>query len=82
MNEDDRDNAIASAEQAGLYYSNDSESGYTRQIKEEEHIFLDTNEKAVKGKRELKRIEEMRIPPAWADIWICEEKNGHLQATG
>ena len=82
MNEDDKDNAIASAEQAGLYYSSNSEPGYTRQIKEEEHIFLDTNGKPLKGKREIKRIEEMRIPPAWTDIWICEEKNGHLQATG
>lgn len=82
MNEDDKDNAIASAEKAGLYYSNNSEPGYTRQIKEEEHIFLDTNGKLLKGKRILKRIEEMRIPPAWTDIWICEEKNGHLQATG
>ena len=82
MNEDDKDNAIASAEKAGLYYSSDSESGYTRQIKEEEHIFLDANGKPLKGKRDLKRIEEMRIPPAWTDIWICSEKNGHLQATG
>ena len=82
MNEDDKDNVIASAEQAGLYYSSDSESGYTRQIKEEEHIFLDANGKPLKGKRDLKRIEEMRIPPAWTDIWICSEKNGHLQATG
>ena len=82
MNEDDKDNAIASAERAGLYYSSDSELGYTRQIKEEEHIFLDANGKPLKGKRDLKRIEEMRIPPAWTDIWICSEKNGHLQATG
>ena len=82
MNVDDKDNAIASAEQAGLYYSSNSELGYTRQIKEEEPIFLDTNGKPLKGKRELKRIEEMRIPPAWTDVWICEEKNGHLQATG
>ena len=82
MNVDDKDNAIASAEQAGLYYSSNSESGYTRQTKEEEPIFLDTKGKQLKGKRELKRIEEMRIPPAWTDVWICEEKNGHLQATG
>ena len=24
----------------------------------------------------------MRIPPAWTEVWICKEKNGHLQATG
>ena len=82
MNVDDKDNAIASAEQAGLYYSSNSELGYTRQIKEEEPIFLDTNEKPLKSKREIKRASELRIPPAWTDVWICDKKNGHLQATG
>ena len=75
-------NAIASAEEAGLYYSNNTESGYTRQIKEEKQIFLDISGKIINGKRELKRITEMRIPPAWTDIWICDKNNGHLQATG
>ena len=82
MNVDDKDNVIASAEQAGLYYSSNSEPGYTRQIKEKECIFLDTDGKELKGKRELKRIDEMKIPPAWTDVWICDKKNGHLQATG
>tara|TARA_Y100000588_G_scaffold376466_1_gene454288 strand:+ start:275 stop:1399 length:1125 start_codon:yes stop_codon:yes gene_type:complete len=82
MNQDDKDNAIAAAEQAGLYYSSNSESGYTREIKEEKQIFLDLNGKPLKAKRELKRLEELRIPPAWKDVWICEKKNGHLQATG
>ena len=82
MNQDDKDNAIASAEKAGLYYSSNSEAGYTREIKEEQQIFLDLNGKPLKAKRELKRLEELRIPPAWKDVWICEKKNGHLQATG
>ena len=82
MNQDDKDNAIAAAEQAGLYYSSNSESGYTREMKEEKQIFLDSNGKPLKAKRELKRLEELRIPPAWKDVWICEKKNGHLQATG
>ena len=51
-------------------------------VKEEQQIFLDLNGKSLKGKRELKRLEELRIPPAWKDVWICKEKNGHLQATG
>ena len=75
-------NAIADAEQAGLYYSSNTEKGYNLQIKEEKQIFLDIAGKPIKGKRELKRIEEMRIPPAWTDVWICDKKNGHLQATG
>src|SRR4051812_36663538 len=28
------------------------------------------------------RIEELVIPPAWQDVWICPWENGHLQATG
>ena len=47
MNEDDRDNAIADAEKAGLYYSSNFETGFTRQIKGEEHIFLDSNKKPI-----------------------------------
>jgi DNA topoisomerase IB len=29
-----------------------------------------------------KRINELAIPPAWRDVWICPWPNGHLQATG
>ena len=43
-------NAIADAEQAGLYYSSNTEEGFTRQIKGEEQIFVDSKGKAVKGK--------------------------------
>ncbi len=30
----------------------------------------------------LARIRELVIPPAWEDVWICPDPNGHLQATG
>jgi DNA topoisomerase IB len=30
----------------------------------------------------LARIEELVIPPAWRDVWICPHANGHIQATG
>ena len=30
----------------------------------------------------LARIRELGIPPAWTDVWICPDPNGHLQATG
>ncbi len=30
----------------------------------------------------LERIAELGIPPAWEDVWICPDANGHLQATG
>ncbi len=31
---------------------------------------------------ELDRIRSLAIPPAWTNVWICEDPWGHLQATG
>ncbi len=28
------------------------------------------------------RIRSLAIPPAWQDVWICSDPNGHIQATG
>jgi len=30
----------------------------------------------------LERIRALAIPPAWTDVWICPDPNGHLQAVG
>lgn len=30
----------------------------------------------------LQRIKKLVIPPAWKDVWICTEANGHIQVTG
>jgi len=30
----------------------------------------------------LARIRSLAIPPAWADVWICADEAGHLQAAG
>ncbi|KZE89570.1 DNA topoisomerase IB [Microbacterium sp. TNHR37B] len=32
------------------------------------------------GERE--RVVALVIPPAWQDVWICANANGHIQATG
>src|SRR3954464_7410433 len=36
----------------------------------------------VKQAAELARIKSLVIPPAWTDVWICSDPQGHLQATG
>ncbi|MEV6898867.1 hypothetical protein [Amycolatopsis sp. NPDC051372] len=28
------------------------------------------------------RIEDLVIPPAWRDVWIAPQPNGHIQAVG
>lgn len=30
----------------------------------------------------LDRIRALVIPPAWTDVWICLDSDGHIQATG
>src|SRR5262249_6369051 len=30
----------------------------------------------------LRRIKRLAIPPAWTDVWICADPDGHLQAVG
>ncbi len=36
----------------------------------------------VKDRRTLNRIKKLVPPPAWRDVWICRDPNGHIQATG
>ncbi len=40
------------------------------------------NGRRVSAKGDLLRIESLRIPPAWTDVWISADENTHLQATG
>jgi DNA topoisomerase IB len=30
----------------------------------------------------IARIKDLAIPPAWQEVWICPDVNGHIQATG
>ena len=59
MASDKKINAIADAEIAGLYYSSNTEPGYTRKLNEKEQVFFDVRGKPLKAKRELKRIDEL-----------------------
>lgn len=41
-----------------------------------------TRGELIASPRLLARIEALRIPPAWEEVWICRRANGHVQATG
>ncbi len=34
------------------------------------------------GADQIARVQDLVIPPAWRDVWICPLPQGHLQATG
>lgn len=56
--------------------------GLTRQKHGSGFRYLTARGHVVRNPRTLRRIEELVIPPAWTDVWICPDPHGHLQATG
>jgi DNA topoisomerase-1 len=70
------------AASAGLQYVNNGAPGYTRRKYGKGFRYLDADGKPVKDEATLKRIASLAIPPAYTDVWICADPNGHIQATG
>jgi len=44
--------------------------------------YLDADGEPVDEPEVLQRIDELVIPPAWEEVWICPYPGGHIQATG
>jgi DNA topoisomerase IB len=44
--------------------------------------YVDARGRPVRDEEVLARIRALAIPPAWTDVWICIDPNGHLQAVG
>lgn len=44
--------------------------------------YLDEDGERVTDDDVVDRIRSLAIPPAWEDVWICSDPNGHIQATG
>lgn len=72
----------AAARAAGLRYVHDDRPGIRREPARDGFRYLDAHGKPVEDEATLKRIKSLVIPPAWTDVWICPQANGHLQATG
>lgn len=45
-------------------------------------VYLDARGRRVRNRETLDRIRSVVIPPAWRDVWICDDPRGHLQAVG
>jgi DNA topoisomerase-1 len=67
---------------AGLVYVSDTEPGIRRMRAGKGFRYLTAESRKIEEAKELKRIASLAIPPAYRDVWICEEARGHLQATG
>lgn len=74
--------APGDAAEAGLRYVTDDEPGIRRIRCGQGFTYRYSDGETVPHGPERDRISSLAIPPAWTDVWICEDPQGHLQATG
>jgi DNA topoisomerase I len=72
-----------SARAAGLRYVCDATTNGIRRLGKPGHFrYVAASGRRIRDKRVLQRIYSLAIPPAWTEVWICSDPDGHLQATG
>jgi DNA topoisomerase IB len=71
---------LAKAE--GLHYVSDVTAGISRTRRGKSFAYFDSKGRRVSDAATLARIRKLAIPPAYTDVWICPDPQGHLQATG
>jgi DNA topoisomerase I len=65
-----------------LARSDPSEPGITRRRRGRGFSYHYPDGRRVKDRRTLARIRALAVPPAWTDVWICPDADGHIQALG
>ncbi|AEH86523.1 DNA topoisomerase IB [Mesorhizobium opportunistum] len=76
-----KNGAQTSAEHAALTYVSDAEPGI-RRLKAGKGFSYERPDGRPVSDATRARIEAIVIPPAWTDVWISPDANGHIQATG
>lgn len=67
---------------AGLRYVSGEEPGIARTKSGTGFRYRAPDGSTIKDRTVRRRVEALGIPPAWTDVWICADPEGHLQATG
>lgn len=70
------------AEAADLVYVSDQEPGFHRRRCGRGFTYMDATGKVVRDANVRERFTALAIPPAWREVWICPNVNGHLLVTG
>ncbi len=73
---------IAAARAVSLTYAKDDVAGIRRLGTPKRFRYVDGAGKVVRDRETLSRIRALVIPPAWTNVWICPDPDGHIQATG
>ena len=74
--------ARSDASAAGLRYVSPDSPGITRRRAGRGFRYETASGAAIRDAAVLERIRAIVIPPAWTDVWICANPDGHVQATG
>jgi DNA topoisomerase I len=69
------------AARAGLRYVTDGVAGITRKKTGSGWTYFAPNGVRIRDPGKRKRLNSLAIPPAWTDVWICPDPDGHIQAT-
>lgn len=72
---------MAAAHAAGLRYVTDAEPGIRRRGAGRGFAYYDPSGHRITNRAQRERFRALAIPPAWTDVWICPDPNGHLQVT-
>ncbi len=73
---------VEAARAAKLRYVSDKKPGFTRHRVGDAFEYHDTDGRKITDEDTIARIRKLAIPPAYTDVWICRDANGHLQAVG
>jgi DNA topoisomerase I len=65
----------------GIHYVNDESLIWRRKKQGDKFVFLSRSGKPLQDAYQ-ERVGKLIIPPAWKQVRICADKNGHIQATG
>src|SRR5205809_459754 len=66
---------------AGLHYVTDGFAGIRRRRSGTGWIYYTPNGSRIRDPDTRKRLNALANPPAWTDVWICPDPDGHIQAT-
>src|SRR5512135_1594468 len=69
------------AARAGLRYVTDGVAGIRRKRSGKGWAYYEPDGARIADPEKRRRLNALAIPPAWTDVWICPDPDGHIQAT-
>jgi DNA topoisomerase-1 len=69
------------AGRAGLHYVTDAFPGISRRRSGRGWSYYDAEGARIGAPAVRRRLNALAIPPAWVNVWICPDPEGHIQVT-